>query len=199
MNFLEACKKIIQIDSTPKAGNREVALYCASLCRDAGLDVEFQEADLKGHKQLNLLARPKGSLQKDEIVFQTHLDTVEPGPMGAWTKTGSNAFKATIDGDRIYGLGVADVKLDFLCKLRALKEFADKKMKNPFVLVGTYGEEIGMWGAQALIEGKKFHSRKAIIGEPSELQIVYANNGYMVVHFVFPCTGAEKKLNADHE
>ena len=183
MDFLNLCKKIISIDSTPSTGNSEVAQFCASLIKSSGFEVELQETTLGGLKQINLIARPQQSLRKNEIIFQTHLDTVEPGPMGNWTKTDNNPFQATIEGDRIYGLGVADVKLDFLCKWRALREFTKVKQKNPFVLVGTFAEEIGMHGAQHLMKSGAVDARMAIIGEPSELQIVYANNGYLVIDF----------------
>ena len=193
MDFLSQCKKIIRIESTPTVGNEEVSLFCADLCRQAGLEVELQEATFLSKKQYNLLARP-GAKKKGvtEVIFQSHLDTVEPGPLGNWTKTDHNPFQATIEGDRIYGLGTTDVKLDFLCKLRALKEFTGKQMKTPFVLVGTFGEEIGMQGAHHLVESKAVTAKRAIIGEPSELQIVYANNGYMVLDFFVPFTNDEK-------
>jgi len=193
MNFLYLCKKIISIESTPSTGNGEVALYCSTLCKNAGLDVTLQEVMMRGNKNYNILARPVGAKKnKDEIIFQSHLDTVEPGPLGNWTKTDSNPFKATIDGDKIYGLGTADVKLDFLCKLSALTEFKDEKFKKPFVLVGTFGEEIGMQGAHFLMESKSVHAKQAIIGEPSELQVVYANNGYMIIDFEIPFSKDEK-------
>src|ERR1022692_2960548 len=128
---------MIQIDSTPRSGNREIASFCSQLCRDAGFNVKLQETSLGGIKQMNILARPQESAEKNEVIFQTHLDTVEPGPMGNWTKTDNNPFQATILDDRIYGLGTADVKLDYLCKLRALKEFVTHKQTHPFVFVGT--------------------------------------------------------------
>jgi acetylornithine deacetylase/succinyl-diaminopimelate desuccinylase-like protein len=199
MDFLEQCKKIIQIDSTPTSGNEDVALFCAELAREAGLDVTLQETSLNGLKQFNLIARPQNSSRQDEVIFQTHLDTVEPGPMGNWTKTDSNPFQATVVDDRIYGLGVADVKLDFLCKLRALKAFANTKQTRPFVLVGTFAEEIGMHGAQYLMQTKAVDARMAIIGEPSELQIVYANNGYMVLDFEIPYSVEELHYKNEHE
>lgn len=199
MDFISLCRKIISIDSTPSAGNEEVALFAADLCRQAGLHVTMQEGDLGGKKQFNLIARPAAPAKgTEEIIFQTHLDTVPSGPMGNWTKTDNNPFEATIVGDHIYGLGTADVKLDFLCKLRALKDFTGQKMKKPFALVGTFGEEIGMHGANRLMEARAVNSKTAIIGEPSELQIVYANNGYMIMSFHIPFSPEEKDFREKH-
>lgn len=186
MEFLELCKKIILIDSSPEAGTEEVALFASEVCKNAGFDVELQEGFLKGKKQFNVIARPKNSSCKDEVIFQTHLDTVEPGPAEFWTETDNNPFKATVKDGKIFGLGTADVKLDFLCKVKALKGFVNQKMKRPFVLVGTYGEEMGMEGAKQLMKEKRVDARMAIIGEPSELKTVYANNGYAVCNFEIP-------------
>src|SRR4051812_35067354 len=98
---------MIGIDSSPSVGNEEVALFCSDLCKDAGLEVILQPGQLDGHKQFNVIARPKGSTKKNEIIFQTHLDTVEPGPIGNWTETDHNPFKATVVEDKIFGLGAA--------------------------------------------------------------------------------------------
>jgi acetylornithine deacetylase/succinyl-diaminopimelate desuccinylase-like protein len=193
LDFVSLCKKIISIESTPTSGNADVALFCANLCQEEGLDVVLQERNLRGQKQYNILARPPNQKSKanEEVIFQTHLDTVEPGALGNWTKTDSNPFKATIDGDRIFGLGTTDVKLDFLCKFMALKEFKTQQFKRPFVLVGTYGEEIGMHGARFLIDSKATRAKMAFVGEPSELQIVYANNGFMIIDFEIPFSSEE--------
>lgn len=198
MEFIDLCKKIIRIDSTPSAGNVEVAQFCAKLCKEAGLFVELQEGALFGMKQYNLIARPQKQKPQEEVIFQTHLDTVEPGPLGHWTKTDHKPFEAVVEGDHIYGLGVADVKLDFLCKLRALKDLKDQKMSKPFVIVGTFGEEVGMVGARQLMDTKALNAKNAVIGEPSELQIVYANNGLMVIEFEIPFSEQELKLRSQH-
>ncbi len=199
MEFIDLCKKIISIESTPSTGNAEVALFCATLFRNAGLDVTLQERTFRNQRNYNILARPPSSKSpKEEVLFQTHLDTVDPGPLGTWTKTDSNPFKATIEGDKIYGLGTADVKLDFLCKFFSLLRFKDQKFKKPFVLVGTYAEEVGMHGAQFLMESKAVSAKMAIVGEPSELQIVYANNGYMIVEFKILFSDEEKAHNTSN-
>ncbi|MBK9293781.1 MAG: M20/M25/M40 family metallo-hydrolase [Oligoflexia bacterium] len=198
-DFLELCKEIILIDSSPEGGTAEIASFAKKLCLQAGLDVELQTGELLGKKQYNIIARPKNSLRKNEVIFQTHLDTVEPGPKPYWTETQNNPFKATIKEGKIFGLGAADVKLDFLCKLEALKEFSQTKMKNPFVLIGTFGEELDMEGAKLLMQSQKVNATKAIIGEPSELKIVYANNGYGVCHFDVAFSNQEIALRKSHK
>jgi succinyl-diaminopimelate desuccinylase len=76
---------------------------------------------------------------------------------------------------KIFGLGSADVKLDFLCKLHAIEKFREKKLKQPIYLVGTCGEEVGMFGVKYLIKSSTLNPKFVVVGEPSELKTVYSH------------------------
>ena len=184
MEFLEACRKIIGIDSSPSAGTLEVTKFVESLATSLGLHAELQTEAWNGVDQANVIVRPRAlknpaDVPEGEFVLQTHLDTPDPGPYALWKKTGANPFNASIyqspEGDRIYGLGSADVKLDFLCKLYAFaavsnavaaKSLSDSSntWRVPPVLVGTYGEELGMPGAVKLIRKKKIRPSAMLVG-----------------------------------
>src|SRR5207253_1979187 len=126
--------------------------WLAALCQERGLFVEVQDEVLGDHQQANIIIRPNQERPAVEFLLQTHLDTPDPGPFGFWTDTGHNPFDAHIIENKIFGLGTADVKLDFLCKLEALSSFSpDSVWRLAPVLVGTYGEELGMAGALKLI------------------------------------------------
>src|SRR6185369_7927232 len=86
------------------------------------------------------------------LLLLTHLDTVGPGILEYWTETGGNAYNLAAREETIYGLGAADAKLDFLCKLYAVQRIRDKKIKMPVYLVGTCGEEAGMYGCRYLLQ-----------------------------------------------
>jgi len=64
------------------------------------------------------------------------------------------------------------VKLDFLCKLKALERYRERKLKMPIYLVGTAGEEIGMIGAKFLIKSLVLNPKYVLVGEPSELAVI---------------------------
>jgi len=161
---------MIGLESTPGHGNLAAAEFAGKLCEEAGLFVDYQRESVEGAEQCNVIARPQAQTPPREILFQTHLDTGEPGHFGHWTKTQANPFNASIYNDLIYGLGTADVKLDFLCKLEAMKEFVGKPLKTPFVLVGTFGAQNGMAGAIKLIRRKKLNAVSAFIGEPTDMK-----------------------------
>jgi succinyl-diaminopimelate desuccinylase len=82
----------------------------------------------------------------------------------------------------LYGLGVADVKLDVLCKLAALERLRDEALSRPVVLAGTYGEEVGRHGARLLVDRLRPLPAIALVGEPTGLRPCIAHKGYVELH-----------------
>lgn len=187
------------LESTPAHGNLAAAEFVGTLCTEAGLHVELQRESLEGIDQCNVIARPAEGMPDKEILFQTHLDTVEGGHFSHWTKTQSNPFNASIYNDVLYGLGAADAKLDFLCKIEAAREMAGKKMKTPFVLVGTFGSQTGMTGAIKLIRRKKINATHAVIGEPTEMRLVNAAKGFANLEISIPFSQEEYDYRRSHD
>lgn len=199
MDFVQSCRELISIDSSPGSGSFLVAKKAAELCEQRGLHVEFQEEFSGDTKEANIIVRTQAQRPDYEFLFQTHLDTVDPGPYSMWTETSRNPFDATIKDGKIYGLGAADVKLDFLCKLEAISQFKDQKSwKTPPVLVGTFGEENGMLGALKLIRKNKISAKMALIGEPTNLSLVSASKGFATVEIRIPFSQKEIQYRLDH-
>ncbi|MBI3019657.1 MAG: M20/M25/M40 family metallo-hydrolase [Deltaproteobacteria bacterium] len=181
-DLLEEAKKIIGINSVTYESNRSIVDYVTSLLKPLDLEVKIQKGECYDKEQFNIIAK-KGPLEGDTLLFCTHLDTVSPGDSSLWTKTGGNPFNATIEGDKIYGLGTADVKLDALCKIKALEKFKGVPFKNPFIFAATYGEETGLAGAKKLVSENSIKPKYAVVGEPSNLSIVYAHKGFLTLEF----------------
>ena len=175
---------MIQINSCTYQSNEALVRFLVPLLSDSGLKVEEQKVVENGVTFKNILAYSHSLDAPDLLAFNTHLDTVDPGDPEQWTKTNKNPFQATRLRDRIYGLGSADVKLDFLCKIWAAR--LAKPWKRPFVLVGTYGEERGLVGVQELFKLKKFKPKYALVGEPSNLELIYAHKGHLIVTVKVP-------------
>ncbi len=200
MDFIEFCRKIISFDSSPSQGNEAVARCFLNTANEHGYRIESMTDVLADQTQLNIIISPPNSSAKEEFLFQTHLDTTDPGPYGLWSKTGHNPFDAHIIDGKIYGLGAADVKLDFACKLEALKRFPlNTEWKIRPVLIGTYGEEIGMAGMLKLIRRGKIKARRALVGEPSDLHLIHAGKGMASVEIHVPFSHTEKKFRAEHD
>lgn len=181
--FLEEARRMIRINSVSSNGNEEIANYAAALMQDRGLKTQLQHvthsSDSISKRQFNVIGILGDPLSDRKIrkglLLNTHLDTITPGIFENWTETGGDPFSATVKEGKIFGLGSADVKLDFLCKLHAVEKFREKKLLNPIYLVGTCGEELGMFGAKYLIKSLSLNPKFVLVGEPSDLKIVYAH------------------------
>lgn len=181
--ILEEARRLIRINSVTTNGNEELANWVVGMMQDRGLKAQLQQVthslDDVSKRQFNVIGVLGDPLVDRKIrkglLLNTHLDTVGPGLPENWTETGGDPFAATVKDGKIYGLGSADVKLDFLCKLHAVEKFREKKLKMPIYLVGTCGEELGMFGAKYLIKSMALNPKYVVVGEPSELKVVYAH------------------------
>lgn len=200
MNFIDASRALIGFDSTPESGTLRLVEWLKTYCLEKGLAVEVYTEPLSDQQQANIIIRPSAESPPVEFMLQTHLDTADPGPYGLWEKTGHNPFDGTIIDGKIYGLGSADVKLDILCKIEALAKACEKgrQFKLPPVVVGTFGEEIGMQGSLRLIRKHLVRPKMALIGEPSDLKLIYAGKGLAEVEIRIPFSKQEKTYRIEH-
>ncbi len=188
IQFLEEAQRLIAMSSVSQDGNEEIANYLNGLLLRIGFKSNLQEISHSSEgvskKQFNVIGIIGDPLvdtrTKKGLLLNTHIDTVSPGIRSHWTETNGNPFHMTIRKEKIYGLGTADVKLDFLCKLKACEKYKDRKLKMPIYLVGTAAEEIGMLGARYLIKSKALNPKYILVGEPSDLTVIYAHKGYCV-------------------
>lgn len=199
MNFLEACKKLIAIDSSPSNGTGEACQFIEELGVSLGFKVRLEQEIQRGIDEANVICFSESPTNNVHLMLQTHLDTVDPGSFALWEKTGKNPFHATIHNDRIYGLGAADTKLDFLCKLFAAQKFIGKTSLKPFAVVGTYGEEYNMNGAIRLIRHKTLMAERVLVSEPTNFDLVYSGKGLANIEITIPFSEEEMRARQEHD
>jgi acetylornithine deacetylase/succinyl-diaminopimelate desuccinylase-like protein len=178
-DLLQAAGALIAADTVSERGNLTVVPLLRTLAREVGLLAEVLPAGTDPAKSANVLfALDDAHPNTPVLLLLTHTDTVDPGPLEAWTVT--PPFTALRDGDRLYGLGSADAKVDLLAKLLAAGRFRDRKLSRGFCLLATYGEEIGLVGAKEFVRSGRLRPRFVVCGEPSELRVIHAHKGYLV-------------------
>lgn len=110
------------------------------------------------------------------LLLSGHTDTVEVDEH-AWTK---DPFKLTEKNNKLYGLGVIDMKGFFAFILDVLYAIRIKKIKKPIYILATANEETDMSGARYFIKSKNnIKPDCIIIGEPTSLQLVKAHKGHL--------------------
>ena len=182
---MQLARRMIAADTVSANGTLAAAEVLQPLWEHAGLEVRRQVVD---GIHVNLLGGPGGDASgPGGVLLVTHLDTVPAGP--GWQ---SNPFELREEGGALYGLGVADVKLDALCKAEAARRLQGHTFRRPFWLLGTFGEEVGLRGARHFAGSDLFREVQpsmVLCGEPSELQLISAHKGYAVVR----CTVTDLK------
>ena len=177
--FLEQARALIAADTVSSRGTQRAADHLQSAWEHAGLGVKRQAVE---GVHVNILGGPGGDASgPGGVLLVTHLDTVPPGPLERWQ---SDPWTLTERDGFLHGLGVADVKLDALCKAEAARRLQGRKARRPFWLLGTFGEEIGLRGARHFVGSDLFRQvspAQVLCGEPSELRIISAHKGYAVV------------------
>ncbi len=121
-----------------------------------------------------LVLRAGPRTDEHAILIMSHLDTVHP------VGTIQHDLPLRIEGDRMYGPGVYDMKASAWFTLEAFKEVARKgTAARPLVYLVTPDEEIGSPMTRPIIEDLARRSAYALVTEPSRDggQIVTARKG----------------------
>ena len=160
----------------------------------AGLLAEFlQERGVEVHrKKNNVWAFTRHyDPAKPTILLNSHHDTVKPN--GAYTR---DPFAATVEGDRLYGLGSNDAGASGVSLLAAFLHFYDRKdlKYNLCVAITAEEENSGHDGLECVIP-ELGPLEFAIVGEPTLMQLAIAERGLMVID----CTAHGKAGHAARE
>lgn len=179
MNALDMTRQLVRYESTSCLSNAAVSDHVEQLLKQAEFEVERVEYDAPpGVRKVNLIAK-KGSGQGG-LAYFCHNDTV---PADNWKFSEHGPYTPTLVQDRLYGRGTCDMKGSLSCFLSAASRVKPDELKQPVYFTCTADEEVGYGGAQQVAQRSQLfremvtHQAKAIIGEPTELEVVYAHKG----------------------
>lgn len=145
------------------------------------LDFELERVDYtdeNGVAKSNIVGRkgPAGC----GLAYFGHTDVV---PVHSWSHAASGPWQPQVTSDKVYGRGSCDMKGSVACMLAAAEATKNETLKAPLYVIATADEEVGMYGARMLVERSKIYREivanqsRAIIGEPTELDVVHAHKG----------------------
>lgn len=191
-------KELIKIPSSSKDGN-EIYEFTADYLLSRGFTVEYQKISnpyIQYTNFSNLYIRIKNG-DGPKILFNGHLDTVDAKE--GWYYKPFSAFE---EGNRIYGLGAADMKGGCAAAIQAFINFYEenKDFKGELFLSLVFGEEAPFsLGTDTLLREYDLSDYDLIIvTEPSPLLAI---NDYCLTHhrvhkseFPVPILGAEGRV-----
>lgn len=166
--FIDLFSRMIQIPAVNPTGGGNGEEERAKFLKDEVLrlsdDLEYEEyvAESNGLKRPNLLFLLNKGKEKT-VWFVGHIDTVVEGDLSMWKYP---PFKATIDGDKIYGRGTCDNGQGVISSLLALKYFIDhpEEMNNNIGVILVSDEEAGSnLGIKYVLEKRKFTTNDTFV------------------------------------
>ncbi len=112
--------------------------------------------------------------EETSLGFLGHTDTVEFTEGWKYEK-----FALTKVEDKIYGLGVCDMKSGIAAIISAISQIDFRNFNKGMKLYFTYDEEIGFAGIKEVINYEKKFPQMMIIGEPTNNEIIVGSKGLM--------------------
>jgi len=149
------------------AGEAEVAEFVAGWMRDAGLEVELDEA-APGRPSVVGIAR--GSGEGRSLMLNGHLDTVNVEDM-------ERPFEPMVRDGRLYGRGGYDMKAGVAACMLAAERLAREELAGDVIVTAVADEEYASIGTQSVL--KRWSADAAIVTEPTSLRVCVAHKGFV--------------------
>lgn len=176
---VEYAMSLVRVPSVSRDSNLEVSAVAEQHLKQLGFEVECQPfVDPFDIQKMNLIAR-RGQ-GAGGVAYFCHTDVV---PADTWSCAGSGPFEPVVRDGCLWGRGSCDMKGSLAAMLAAADRLASEDLTAPLYIVCTGDEEVGFHGARAVSERSSLYREivrgqaRAIIGEPTELNVVYAHKG----------------------
>ena len=165
----EILKNLVKINTMNDKENKQILDYIEECLKLLGFKTE--------KKDKFLIMKNK---EESPIGFLGHTDTVEY--TDGWDY---DQFDLTEVDDKLYGLGVCDMKAGIAAIISAISQIDFTKSNKGIKLYFTYDEEIGFAGIKDVVNYEKDFPDTVIIGEPTNNEIIVGSKGLMEYRISF--------------
>lgn len=117
--------------------------------------------------------------QKPTLLLNAHIDTVKPAI--SWTR---DPFRASVEDDRIYGLGSNDCGGGLTTLLQVFRFLSLRPQPYNLIYLASAEEEISGKDGISRVLPLLPHMDVAIVGEPTGMQPAIAEKGLMVLDLI---------------
>lgn len=178
-NPVEYASQLVAVPSVSAQSNAPVSQVVESILRSLGMTVEYQQFDdPAGVPKVNVIGKLGSGT--GGLAYFGHTDVV---PVTSWSIRDHGPFQPTVRQGRMYGRGSCDMKGSIAAFLAAVDRVRGRNLREPIYVVCTADEEVGFHGARYVVEHASLYREmvmgqsRAIIGEPTELNVVHAHKG----------------------
>jgi acetylornithine deacetylase len=176
--LFELAARLVAFDTVSANSNVPAAEWIAYELEARGcVALLHRYEDARGVAKANVVARV-GPPEPDGLMISGHVDTVPFADQTGWSR---DALRLAVDGDRLYGRGIADMKGFIAACIHAVGQIDRRALRRPLVFAFTADEEIGCLGAARLAECIRSLLDEtplpclAWIGEPTSYRIHHAH------------------------
>lgn len=182
MRTLDFLRPLVAFPSVSSTSNVEVSRHAEAQLQQLGGRTEWLAYDDRYGVAKACVAARFGPDTGDDrgMAYFCHTDVV---PAAGWSGPSASPWDLTVEGDRAFGRGSCDMKGSFACMLAAIETVGAGSLTKPLTVVCTADEEVGMYGAAEVAAKSELfrdcvaRQSRAIIGEPTSLQVVHAHKG----------------------
>ena len=169
------------------AGEGEIARCLAGACARLGLVVALEEV-APGRPNVTAVLPGADPSRGRSLLLNGHTDTVGAGAMEA-------PFSPRLEGDRLYGRGVFDMKCGLAAMVEAVAALlrAGIRPRGDVILTFAADEEHASLGTAAIARTRRADA--AIVTEPTQLRICIAHKGFA---WVMMRTAGRAAHGSDH-
>lgn len=169
LNVETVLENLVKFNTINDKQNKEIMDYIEETLKQLGFKTEKRDKFLIMYNK-----------EEADIGFLGHTDTVEFTKGWKYKKFGTTKVE-----DKIYGLGVCDMKAGIAAIIVAISELNLKIFNKGIKLYFTYDEEIGFSGIKEVIKYEKNFPKNIIIGEPTNNEIIVGSKGLMEYKITF--------------
>lgn len=172
-NAISHLESLVAFETVSGLSNLDIINYIQKQLLQAGIDSSISYDETGKRANLHALIGPRVD---GGVLLNGHTDVV-PVEGQNWS---GNPFLLARRQERLYGRGSVDMKGFLACMLAAVPLWKNKNLKKPIHICMCYDEETGGFGAPVLVEDIIKNAplpAVAIVGEPTEMQIVTAHKG----------------------
>ena len=149
------------------AGEARIADFVAERLRDAGLEVELDEA---APGRPSVIAVAPGTGGGRSLMLNAHLDTVGVEGM-------ERPFEPVVRDGRLYGRGAYDMKAGLAACMLAAERLRSERLAGDVVVTAVADEEYASIGVQSVLRRRRADA--AIVTEPTALRVCVAHKGFV--------------------
>jgi acetylornithine deacetylase/succinyl-diaminopimelate desuccinylase family protein len=175
-DLINLTTQLIQIPTENPPGNEKKAfLFLKPILLKMGFDIKILFSP-KGRG--NMIAEKSWGKGGRRLIFNGHLDVVPAGNPSQWKYS---PFKGKLEKGRIYGRGASDMKGGIASFLHAISmiDRSNIRLKQGTVILHLVSDEEshGHQGMGFLTRKRVIRGDAAIVGEPTDLDLMIAQKG----------------------